>query len=39
MAGNIKEPSEKKNKRSRHWKENETRILVSKWPKKIFRSD
>ena len=30
MAENIEEPSKKRTKQSRHWEENETRILVSK---------
>ena len=33
MADNIKEPSKKRTKLSRHREENETRISVSKWSK------
>ena len=31
MADNIEEPSKKKTKRSPHWEENESRILIGKW--------
>ena len=31
IVDSIEEPSKKRTKQSRHWKENETRISVSKW--------
>ena len=31
IVDSIEEPSKKRTKQSRHWKENETRISVTKW--------
>ena len=39
MADNTEEPSIKRIKRSRHWEENETRILESKWSEENIKSD